>query len=191
MKRTREDTPSEPANNKQKKPKHTIYDTQNVFNNKPIIPVRTLHMIAIQKATIPDGINGVTNSGKQQLATATSNFAQWLIHVAAACALRRIQIQHSSPTDSTDKKKKKKKKKYKSKVKSIRQVQVLKVDVEEALVLIASDASIAANVPQHVPVTTDEPSPRPTVKTVATSFLQSNNPFVKSINTFFIANPVV
>jgi hypothetical protein len=138
--------------NKSKLKKNVSY-REKIAHNKEIhlstciIPPRTMDRISIQPhLPYPAPIKGFTLEGKERLAMLTSNYARWLVHVASACALRRIQLEFCRcpfpvphiPKASTNKRGRKRLKPILNKVHT-HEVELLDEDVERAIEILKND----------------------------------------------------
>ena len=78
---------------KQKAALHPHHDP-NIDLTKCLITPRTVDRVSIHsQKPLPVPITGFTFAGKERLAVLTSNYSYWLVHIASACALRRVQLE--------------------------------------------------------------------------------------------------
>jgi hypothetical protein len=186
-------TPTATTTNGTQRKKRKRRRSTKVKNAPFMINARQIatHAIAPMKP-FPPSINSFTLPGKEQLAVNTTNYTHWLLHVSAACALRRVQYEREhpelhppllhSPLPSDKKTKEKVKTKGRTKKKKNLtngdagalntthkksepfDVEVLAVDVDQALALLESDTSF--NDIEYAKPASEPP------KTVASTFLQ-------------------
>ena len=142
----------------------------NIDLSKCVVPPRTLERVAITNRTSTTSSQNFSLASKERMALLTSNYSHWLVHVAAAVALRRVRIEFQQtpfpvPQIESEKEIKKKRKRGATAVDDdfsrTHRVEVLEEDVEHALLILQSDTELKSS--------QEEPRAKP--KTMAAAFL--------------------
>jgi len=137
---------------KQKAALHPHHDP-NIDLTTCLIPPRTVDRVSIHsQKPLPAPITGFTFAGKERLAVLTSNYSYWLVHIASACALRRVQLkfkQHPFPVPHAKKTKtgnrgRKNRTNASVEVKKVptHEVEILNVDIDCALFILQNDEEL-------------------------------------------------